>query len=424
MRTEPGEIPVQAGHKLRRRALAILMVCGAAGGLSQFLRSSHTVIAPEIMRDLALSPEAFGVMTSAFFLAYGAAQIPVGVLLDRFGPRASMAGLLSLAVLGAALFGAADSAGATVAGRGLMGLGCAAIFMGAFHACSRWFPADRFSMVASIISALGYFGGLFAATPMAFAAEVLGWRMAFLAIATVTAAIAALLFTVIRDAPPGHPAATRPQEPLATALVGVIAVLKNRDLHYVIAIALVSYATIATVLSLWAGRYLYDVHGLTGVDRGNALLVMSAAPMAGSLLYGSMDRVLNTRKGLVLAGATVTTALLALLALLPAPGLILAVSLLSLLSATGSYGILVVAHGRGLFPDHLTGRAITTVNLGFFIGVSIVQPLSGVIVGAFAATATGAPPEAYRAVFAFLALVTIAAALVYARARDVKPRDT
>jgi sugar phosphate permease len=195
-------------------------------------------------------------------------------------------------------------------------------------------------------------------------------------------------------------------------------------MHRVIAIALVAYATIATVLSLWAGRYLNDVFGLTGVDRGNALLVMSAAPMAGTIFYGSMDRVLNTRKRLVLLGAVATTAILAVLALLPTPGLFLAVGLLSLLSATSSYGVLVVAHGRELFPDHLAGRAMTTVNLAFFVGVSIMQPISGIVVGAFAPTAADAPPEAYRAVFAFLALATAAAILIYARAPDVKPRQT
>ncbi len=424
MRGTLAERPSGTVPGIRSYALAILAVCGLAGVLSQFLRSSHTVIAPEIMRDLALSPESFGAITGAFFLAYGAGQIPVGMLLDRFGPRASMSGLLLLGVVGAVLFGMAGSAGAAFAARALLGLGCAAIFMGAYHACARWFPADRFSLTASIVSALGYLGGLFAATPMAFAAEVLGWRTAFLAIAAVTAAIALLLFLVVRDAPAGHTAATRAPEPLAAILVGVLQILKNREMHRVIAIALVAYATIATVLSLWAGRYLNDVFGLTGVDRGNALLVMSAAPMAGTIFYGSMDRVLNTRKRLVLLGAVATTAILAVLALLPTPGLFLAVGLLSLLSATSSYGVLVVAHGRELFPDHLAGRAMTTVNLAFFVGVSIMQPISGIVVGAFAPTAADAPPEAYRAVFAFLALATAAAILIYARAPDVKPRQT
>ena len=111
-----------------------------------------------------------------------------------------------------------------------------------------------------------------------------------------------------------------------------------------------------TVLGIWGGPYLYDVHGLDGIQRGNVLLAMAVAQIVGILAYGPMDRLLRSRKKVVLGGAVLSMAMLALMALLARPPLWLAVVLLVALCFFCAFATVIVAQGRSLFPDHLAGR--------------------------------------------------------------------
>ena len=395
---------------------------GVIGAFSHFLRSSHTVIAPEIVRDLGLSAEGLGVMTSAFFLAYAASQIPTGVLLDRFGSRRVMSMMLLIAVAGNLVFGAAGSLSQATLGRLLMGVGCASLYMGAYVACARWVAPARFGNVVAVITGIGNGGNLIAATPMAVAATVFGWREIFFALGALTLALALVLLVVVRDAPPAATVEDRPRESLKATLSDLHWLLANREMHCLVAMALACYATFASVFSLWVSPYLHDVHGLGAIDRGNVVFAMALASAIGAFLWAAADRVFNTRKGLVIAGATTTIGVLIVMAVLPRPSVGTAAALLTLFCLTSTYSVRVMIHGRMLFPDHMAGRAMTTVNLGMVLGVALVLPLTGVIVGAFQGVETAAPEAAYRAVFVFLAVLTAAALAIYGRITDVKPR--
>ncbi|MBI4183600.1 MAG: MFS transporter [Proteobacteria bacterium] len=423
MPTDPVPTVAASPAGFRLRGVGIVAIFAVAGLLSMFLRSSHSAIAPEIMRDLALGAEALSVMTSAYFFAYSLSQPLVGILLDRFGPRLTVPGGLVLAVLGALVFGAAHSLETSFLGRFLMGLGCAPIFMGAFVVTARWFAPERFGTVAGVISAVGYGGNMVAATPMALASLVMGWRWAFAAIAVAAVAVGLALLVVVRDAPPGHPAHAHRPESLSAVARGVGQVLANRQMHRLLAIAVTCYSVIAAVFTLWAGPYLNDVFGLDGVARGNVLLAMALATVVGSFAYGSLDRVFNTRKGLVLAGSGSSVVVLLVMALWPEPGVAVASALLTLFGLVSAFGVVVTVHCRSLFPDHMAGRAMTTANLVMTMSAALVQTLTGLIVGAFPTADGLSPSAAYRAVFLFLAAITVAAMLIYRGIADVRPGD-
>jgi predicted MFS family arabinose efflux permease len=405
-------------------SIATVKVVGAlcaAYFISQFYRASIAVIAPDLARDLALSPEALGTVTGAFFLAFGATQIPLGIMLDRFGPRYTMAGLLLAAVAGSLVFAAADSLAILTLGRALIGVGCAGVFMGSVVVCARWFPPDRLATAAAVVLAVGGTGNLMAATPLAYAADHMGWRGAFIAMAGLAAILAVVVFTMVRDAPPDHPFHRRRRETLRDALRGIREVLGNPRLPYIALMAFVAYSAMATVLTLWAGPYLADVHGLDGIARGNVLLLPSIGLIAGPLCYGPLDRLLDTRKWLVVGGALTTAGVLLALALLAHPPLWLAVTLLTLLGFVGTYSIMITTHGRASFPERLVGRAVTIVNFANFTGVAVMQFAVGAIVGAFEATDGAAPETAYRLSFGFLAATLIVALIFYIRVGDAKP---
>ncbi len=409
----------------KRQALQIYLVLCGAYVASQFYRVANAAIAPELMAELALSAEAMGGITGLFFLAFAAAQIPTGVLLDRYGARRTMTGLFMIAVLGALVFAAANGGAVLAIGRILLGLGCAAGLMGAMVVIARWYPEERFAGLSAMLFVVGGGGTLLATTPLAWAVEIVGWRGAFLAMAGLTGAFALMLFLVVRDAPPGQAAAGNPAETWGEVFGGLRAVVANRQLWLVSAIQFVGYATVLTVVGLWGGPYLADVHGLDGVARGNVLLALNVAVLLGVLLYGRLDRHVASRKWLIVAGALATAAILALLGLLEQPGFWTATILLLLFAAVGSYVMLNHAFARAVLPDHLIGRGLTFQNLAVFLGVAVIQSVSGLIVGGFDSGGGHSPEVAYRWIFGFLAVLLVAAAAIFANADETaKAGDT
>jgi MFS family permease len=371
------------------------------------------------MRELSLSPESMGAVTGVFFLMFAAMQIPAGVLLDRFGPRRVMSGLLLSAVAGSLVFAAADGALGLGVGRSLMGAGCAAGLMGSMVVFARWFPIRWFATLSAVIFAFGGAGNIMATTPLALASEAIGWRGAFVGMAAVTVGMAAVLFLVLRDAPPGHPAASRRPETPRQILTGLGQVLRDRRIWLISAMQTVAYPILMTIGALWAGPYLDEVYGLDAITRGNILLALNVAMIAGVLAYGPLEQYFDSRKWLVVAGTAATILLLCVLALVPAWPLWQVVTLLIVVMALGGYQMILHAHTRSILPDHLVGRGLTVQNTAAFVGVFAMQWASGYIVGAF--RGSGDPALPYRVVFAFLAVSTLLALLVYLRIEDAKP---
>lgn len=416
--------PNTQSDRVGSQAYLIFAVLCAGFLASQFFRVSNAVIAPELMNELNVSAEQMGVVTGAFFLAFAAAQIPAGILLDRFGPRRTISSLFIVAVAGSALFAMAEDVAGLALGRGLIGFGCAAGLMGALVAIARWFPPSRFAAMSSLFYTLGGVGFLLATTPLAWASATIGWRAAFWLMAAVTAILSLLIYIVVRDAPVADEPRARKPETSREIWAGLKEVA-SRQIWFICAIQFVNYGTVLAVVGLWAGPYLNDVHGLNGVERGNVLLLFNVAMLVGVMSFSRIEQWLNSRKWTIGCGAVLSAALLTALAFTPDLSLQTAVILLVLFALSSAYIILIHAHARALLPDHLVGRGLTLQNLAVFLGVFVIQSITGVIVGGFDGTGGGAaaaPEIAYRAVFGFLAVITVVAVTVYLRADDVQTR--
>lgn len=406
---------------------AVARLLGALIGLtalSNFHRANLGALAPELARDLALSPDALGLANGAFFLALGVLQIPVGLMFDRIGPRRTVALLGLPAAAGAALQAVAFDPASLIGARLLLGAGCGASFMASVVLCARWFGPARLASTVSRVFAFSQAGSLAAGTPLAAGAAVIGWRGMFAASAVLTALVTLAFHRLVSDDPPGHETSPRPRESLAAVLAGLLAVWRTPGLLPVLAMHTFVYASAAVVLTLWAGPYLADVHGLAAVSRGHVILAMAAAQAAGTLIVGPLDLKLNTRKWIVVPGACATIVTLIGLALFGDRSLPIAIGLLVLLCLVTSYSVVTVAHGRSLFPDTLAGRGVTTVNLFQLIGSTTLPILAGAVVGAFPASPAGArPPEAYALAFAAIAACLGSGLLVYLLfAHDARPR--
>jgi MFS family permease len=392
--------------------------------LSQFFRTALAVIAPELIADLGLSSQMLGLANGGFFAALLVAQIGVGVFFDRVGVRLTVSAVSGFMVLGAALHAVSYSGEMLVLARVVTGLGCAASFMAALILVSQWFPRERWATALSWVFSLSQLGILAAGTPLALVTTAIGWRSAFAITAVLAAIVGVLFYLLVRDRMPSVAAtsesAVQPRSP--GAVEGLRLILRLPGILSVFALFGVAYAAVVTVSGLWAGPYLKDVHGLDIEMRGHVLTGMAIVQMLALLIYGPLDRVFNTRKWIVVVGATATLAVLIALAALPSPPLWLVLTLLMFMSGFCCYNPILLAHMRSHFPDHLAGRGATTGNIAQLLGSAGLPILTGFIPAFFVAS-NGYAPEAYRLIFAALAVTLGVGLAVYAiGSRDIKPR--
>ena len=384
----------------------------AAYVLSQFYRSFLAVIAPELANELALDPQALGNLQAFWILGFVATLFPLGWALDTLGPRRTVSAQMLAAVAGALLFATAHSALALNIAMLLIGAGCGSIYMGAIYMFGRIAPPQRFALLCSWLLGIGTAGNLLAASPLAWAAQTIGWRGALVGMAAATAISALSVLMLIRDP-------VRITSHGSRGLLGGIGdILGIRALWPLLPITAVSYAVVLAERGLWAGPYFSSVFGLEPVARGHALLVMAAAMSAGAMAYGPLDRLLGTRKWVVFGGVAITALCFAALAL---PGLSLsaAIVIMGLLGGFGmTYGVLM-AHGRSFVPDHLLGRGITLLNVLFIGGAGVLQPLSGALMKQMA---EAPPAQSHATLHLIFAGLLVASLVVYAFAKDNPPK--
>lgn len=409
------------------RASTLLPMMAALYGLGLaniFIRSSMGVLAPELAADLSLTPEMLGLIASGFFFSYAVLQIPTGLMLDRFGPRLTVCGLFLFTVAGTFMFALSTSPSMMMLARLMMGAGCAGIFSGAFLVIARFYPPARFTTIGATLNSFAMLGTFMATIPLAYLVTYVGWRDSFLGIGVVMAGIAILAMLTMRDQPPGVDIKTtrERQESLRDVLAGSWAVMKTPGILR-ITTGGIALSAGNTILGIWGGPYLNDVHGLNETERGGVLIFMACSGVAGHFLYGQASRILNTLKGLVLGGALVIAAIMATLALVPHPSLVTVTILLALLGLACGFPTILLAHGRAMVPDHLIGRGLTTVNTGIMISIALMQIAIGGLIGTVATTSTGGASEAgYRAAFGFISIMALVTVVIYRRVRDCPPR--
>jgi predicted MFS family arabinose efflux permease len=406
----------------RRQGLVIVATLATAYVASHFFRAANVTIGLDLMRDLAIGPEALGALTGAFFFGFSAMQLPCGFFFDRYGPRRTVTGMLLLALVGAAIFTLAPSWPVLLTGRALMGAGFGVMLIGTMVVITRWFPPDRFSTLSGWVLSIGLMGNLLATTPLAWGTEHIGWRGVFGIVVAFTAIATVAVWLIVRDAPPGHPFLARTRESPGEMLRGLAEVLRNPTLPFILALNFCNYACTFTVQGLWGGPFLREVHGLSIVEAGNVLLAAVIAYQIGMLIFAPLDRLLDTRKWIAIGGTSVIAAILGVLALwrdAPAWAAIGAIVAIGFVSASST---MIMTHGRAIFPDRLIGRGMSTLNTSVMLGVACMQTVSGVVLGAFEPLADGArTEEAYRTLFGFMFVVLVVALLVYGRAADVRP---
>jgi MFS family permease len=398
---------------VRPRLMATIITLLAAYVFSIFFRGFLTVLAGALERDLGLGPADLGALGAAWFIVFAVAQFPVGYALDRFGPRRTVASCMVAGIAGLVLFALAGSFGQALVGMGLMGLGCAPVFMGSLFIFAKSVPPERFGVVVSLFIGLGSAGNLLGASPLAWAVAAYGWRASMLGIAAAFALSTLLVWIIVRD--PAREAVAQPHEGLIGGLRSVMAI---RPLWVLMPLVCVSYAILVTERGLWIGPFFGQVHGLDTLGQGHAAFVMAVAMTVGALLFGAFETLTGGPKLAVALATLVVAGAFLMLALTPAGqpgGEMMAHLWLGVVGFFGfSYGSLM-AHARFFMPGHLIGRGMTFVNFGFIAGSAAVQYVSGRFIQQARDSGVSAA-SAFSALHLGFALVLLAALAVYALA--------
>ena len=167
--------------------------------LSYLFRTINALIAAPLTLELGLDAGDLGLLTSVYFLTFAVAQIPVGILLDRYGPRLIQSVLLVAAAVGAALFATSDNLLMLLLGRALLGLGVAASLTAGLKALVLWFPKDRLQFLNGLMVMLGALGAVTATSPAQWLLAWVGWRTLFALLAVVTAGCSAMVYLLVPE---------------------------------------------------------------------------------------------------------------------------------------------------------------------------------------------------------------------------------
>ncbi len=378
--------------------------------LSQWFRSVNAVVSADLIRELSLDAWTVGLLTSAYFLAFSIGQIPVGVALDRFGPRRTESSLLLVAVAGALVFAQSESALGLMAGRGLIGLGVSACLMASFHAFVLWAPSARLPLLNGAVMAVGALGALSATAPVEWALSFTTWRELFAALAFVTLGVA--LFLRLSAPEPETSEAVN----LTETIRGLGEVYSSRVFWSVAPLSFTQQGTYLAVQSLWAGPWLRDVAGFGRAEVASHLLTLALSMAVGFLGIGyAAERI--GRRGvplesvLTVCAATFQTVQVAIaIGFVASPRLVWI--LFGLFGASGMLSYVILTRR---FPKEMAGRVNACLNVLVFASAFAIQAAIGAIIdwwseaGAFST-------EGYRVAFgSALALQTIS--LVWFRAR-------
>ena len=349
----------------------------------------NAVLAPTLAAEFGLSASGLGLLSSVYFLAFAVVQLPIGVALDRFGPRRVNAALLLVAVAGGALFASAESAPVAIAARALIGLGVSACLMAALTAFVLWYPPERISTMTGVAFSAGAVGAMTATVPLELLLRAWGWRDAFMLIVWVTLALSLVFWFWVPDR-----TARRESEGFREILRGLGGLLRD-PVFLRLAIPLGASQSAAVALqTLWAATWLRDVVGWNPAEVARGLLAINVSMIAGYMAFGraadAWQRRGKSALPLLAAGVALSSLSLALI-VLGARSLLL----MCLFVGAGTGVVLAYTILARRYPKAMAGRVNTAVNVLGFVGMFSGQWAIGLVLDLWPPTAGGYAAEAY-----------------------------
>ena len=369
--------------------------------IAYLFRTINAVMAAPLATELGLGADDLGLLTSVYFPTFAAAQIPIGILLDRYGPRRVQSVLLVIAAVGSTLFAVSDHFLTLLVGRALIGLGVASALTAGLKALVLWFPGDRVPLLNGLMVTLGALGAVTATLPADLLLAWIGWRELFGLFAALTAACAVMVYFVVPEA-----------TPIASGAVPVSLRKVYADPRFwrIAPLSATCIGTAWALQGLWAAQWLRDVEGLDRTGVVFDLFAMAVALSLGAILLGvAADRLRRRGVGpevlLGLVAALFIATQFVLILRLPVPSYLQ----WAVVAAVGAATVLSFAILAEYFPKQLAGRANAALNLFHIAAAFVVQYTTGVVLQHWTPEAGHYPEIAYQTAFALNLVLQIVA---------------
>lgn len=389
-------------------ALRLMAPFGFGFFLSMFTRAVSNIVKQPVQLELGLGEEAISLaMGASFFLVFALAQLPVGILLDRYDPRKVNASLFLLAAAGSVVMAVSPDVAILSLGRMMMGVGFAAGLMGSLKVYSLWFPRERLPTLNSLQFMIGVLGAWSATKPTELLLRVLDWRELYLLFAAVTVVSAALMIVVT----PRHGGATS-GETLTEQVRGLASVYTDAYFWRIAPWMCVSMGLAQGLNTLYVFSWLTDVADYSFSAAATGLSFVTLVSALNFALLGPLAEKLNSRGHSALlvpvAGQALAMIMLFGLALQLEMAVVPQWMVWTMMAGTATLAFAALSQA---FPAHMIGRAYTAFNLLGFLATAAAQWLVGVVLDLYPRTDAGAAAaEGYRMAFLVLLAIQLLAA--------------
>lgn len=364
------------------------------------LRVAPSVMITELMRDFAVGAAAVGNLSAFYFYGYAGMQVPIGMMIDRFGPRRLIATSALVCALGCVLFAMSTAFWGVAAGRFLIGASAAFSLVGAMAVAGQWFPANRFALLSGWAMMMGMAGGVFGQAPLRLLVERLDWRRAVLLMAAGGLMIAIAAWLTVRDRQRGSGG-------LGHVFAGLGKVMCNRQTWLIAIAGLGTTGPLLGFAGLWGVPYLAATEGLDQATAASITSTLFIGWGVGAPLFGWFSDRICRRRLPFIVGLVLVTAAMAALVYVPGMPIAAIAGLCFLCGFGGSSQIVGFAAAREHNAVALSGTAIGLVN-GMVTGAgALYQPLLGWLLdlawnGQMASGARIYDAAAYRLAFSVL----------------------
>lgn len=363
----------------KQRAFLAWFICGLGAvfyAYEYLLRISPSAMEFSLRSHFNLSATGFGLLSAVYYYAYVPMQLPVGILMDRFGPRRLLTFACTLCVIGTFFFSSSPIVGLAVFGRFLVGMGSAFAFVGVLKLATIWLPENKLAMVAGITSALGTIGAMIGDNLLSGMVDKLGWNHTVNDTALVGIVLIFVLWFFIQDHRHDHNTGGTIHT-FKKNLVDLTIILREKQIWFNGLYGCLVYLPTTVFAELWGIPYLSHAHGLSQSNAGFANSLLFCGFMIGAPLMGLLSDRLKRRKPPMFFGALGAACIMLVILYMPHLNETSIDGLMFLLGLFYSAQTIVFAVGRELSPNEAAGTAIATTNMIVMIGALTLQPFIG-----------------------------------------------
>lgn len=366
--------------------------------ISQFHRSAIGVLREELTMEFGLSSTMFAYLAATYSYAYMIMQIPTGMLADSLGAKKTVTIGTIIAGIGSIIMGFATNIFLLFLGRLSVGLGVSVVFVCILKTQSEWFRESEFGTMAGLTLFAGGLGGMLAQTPLTIMVSMFSWRVSFAAIGIMGLLIALLchVFVINKPSDMGLPSFEEIEGNITSdsnvektnLMQGLAIVLRNPNTWAVILVFAGFTGALSSFTAVWGRSYLVDVYGISKIEASNYIMITVLGLALGSIIIGKLSDTIKKRKLPMIIFGTTYVICWGIIVFVNGgkPPIEILLPLLFILGFSCSVFVLGIASSKELNPPKTAGISTSCVNIGGFIGPSILPPMLGKIFDMYGST--------------------------------------